>query len=610
ELTSLLSLVPLENEECYKFAMLCKDEGEEVAKRNRASIFSLPMSLTAKQNYKTLNLFVTNAALSSCKSTQQRDVIAYLDEFVLNIRHSKTLSDLLGARNERRPRRADSTDTDTDKDKDTDSAPQALPFSLRYITGVGSKPARYATGRYDSGDRYDPGSPRHLVERLLNLRSQIDLDVQSQLRMEGNNIISETQGTDDFPTIHSRAEANKRMFYYPMRNIKGETGRPGGGRKEGGRAEDDDEEYVSDFDDWLDDGAFSAQGRSEGAGKDREKADREKGRFLEKLRLMGDELVRQRYSVASQLNLTVHMLNASYHHDRQDYLRRLEGRVRYVEGMMEDVSGYSTAEDGTDTLHIASQGFSLDDTSDLYFLLDPETDGLFTSTSSIYSPGTAPLSQSDLSELENVGLVNRKGWRQEDGSQVQTAEKGERQKVGVSLMDPPRNKPPPPPPAPRDGFGDGRREEDESNRRRGDDRDIGFCGIEEFYKLGPGASVRSVGTTTNSEDGLRYMCLQARLATAEVVRRWVIYDDAINFLEGGMSAVLEAAREAKGEGAEVELGELGGGVPDAKTDTGTGEGLDEGDGDGDGTPLIGTPDGDEEGPSPFFGGQYGKVLRM
>jgi hypothetical protein len=85
-------------------------------------------------------------------------------------------------------------------------------------------------------------------------------------------------------------------------------------------------------------------------------------------------------------------------------------------------------------------------------------------------------------------------------------------------MDPPRDKPPPPPPAPRDGFGDGRREEDESNRRKGDDRDIGFCGIEQFYKLGAGASVSSCCLLLSAAVACSYCLLLAAVCLVALER--------------------------------------------------------------------------------------------
>jgi len=352
DIVQLMSLIARENDECYKFAALNRDEGEEIAKRNRASVFSSidvkwPGPLL-KANFEVLNLFVTNFALDRCKKRKGEELATYLKDFVENISYSKTLSDLLTIRNRQKEdgrsskagtgRSSSSSSSSSGGggggDFDDSVASQAtspssstssvlttaLPFSLRLTVGVGSStaPAAYPTGRnarYMDRDSYAPGSPRHLLERLLVLRQQVDDEERDQLRMEGNRII--TSDNSEFPSIHSRVGNNQRLFFTPNINIKNAnavpppaptptnekeeeeeeeeeeendydnveaeynekvvatTTRPAGeytvfaindGKTQATEEDEDDNAYISDFDDWMEGQLEKQQARTASAG--------------------------------------------------------------------------------------------------------------------------------------------------------------------------------------------------------------------------------------------------------------------------------------------------------------------------------------------------------
>jgi hypothetical protein len=68
ELQRLLSLVVLENEEAVRYANIASDDGEEVARKNRKTLFDASYTDGMVACFTKLDLFVTNAALDMVRS--------------------------------------------------------------------------------------------------------------------------------------------------------------------------------------------------------------------------------------------------------------------------------------------------------------------------------------------------------------------------------------------------------------------------------------------------------------------------------------------------------------------------------------------------------------
>jgi hypothetical protein len=142
ELQNILSLILEENVEAVNYATLCLREGEDAARRQRRPLLDpqafSPDSITENMVscFNKLDLLITNMALDkiryrySCDNrNEQRE---YLDQFVMKIGSSQTLARLLSQSPNQRTSEAAA--------------------------------ARY---KRNAADHHIPGSPRHLVERLM-----------------------------------------------------------------------------------------------------------------------------------------------------------------------------------------------------------------------------------------------------------------------------------------------------------------------------------------------------------------------------------------------------------------------------------------------------------
>ena len=133
EVRTLLTLVVEENVEAVRFATISIDDGEEIARKNRKSLFgSGEVSEQMIHCFHKLDLWVTNLALDYVRTGYIRDNnksphITYLNEMVENIDSSQTLARLLQQSPNLRTSEA---------------------ASLRY--------------QRNNADHHTPGSPRHL----------------------------------------------------------------------------------------------------------------------------------------------------------------------------------------------------------------------------------------------------------------------------------------------------------------------------------------------------------------------------------------------------------------------------------------------------------------
>lgn len=142
ELQHIVSIILVENIEAVNYATMSVREGEDVARRHRKSLLDpqefLPQSITENMVacFNKLDLLITNMALDKVRSRynseQKNEQLEYLDQFVMKIDSSQTLARLLSQSPNQRTSEAAA--------------------------------ARY---KRNAADHHIPGSPRHLIERLM-----------------------------------------------------------------------------------------------------------------------------------------------------------------------------------------------------------------------------------------------------------------------------------------------------------------------------------------------------------------------------------------------------------------------------------------------------------
>ena len=151
DMMSQIPLILKENAESAKYAATCLQDGENAARRNRKPVLPLSSTTETMATFASLNMLITNAALSEMRSElfalQKKQYIEYLDEFVENVAQSGTLDDLLrrGSKNVRK-----------------------IGVNFRkWQEGVEEEESLKSKEQDVLSDVHKPGSPRHLVERLM-----------------------------------------------------------------------------------------------------------------------------------------------------------------------------------------------------------------------------------------------------------------------------------------------------------------------------------------------------------------------------------------------------------------------------------------------------------
>jgi len=156
DMMSQLPLILKENAESAKYAATCLQDGENAARRNRKPVLPLSSNTETIATFASLNMLITNAALSDMRSElfalQKKQYVEYLDEFVENVAQSGTLDDLLrrGSKNVRK------------------IAVNFRKWQEGVSSGVEEEEESLKSKEQDVlSDVHKPGSPRHLVERLM-----------------------------------------------------------------------------------------------------------------------------------------------------------------------------------------------------------------------------------------------------------------------------------------------------------------------------------------------------------------------------------------------------------------------------------------------------------
>jgi len=217
------------------------------------------------------------------------------------------------------------------------------------------------------------------------------------------------------------------------------------------------------------DSSRSSSSRSSRNNDDMREKDDENNVSADDVSILSEDLMNFRNKLASQLNLTLMMMNATHQLDALDVHRKIINKqlTPLLEGLMDEQSSSSTTTTTTllsssssspikifrmnRAVYIKSKAFKLDDNStDLFYIIeDPSTDdddrgsrngddGNLLPISSIRTdlaqswedPWQDPSSSSSDS---TVSKSNRVGWAVTDSTQVQPGMKGLRQKLLVSV---------------------------------------------------------------------------------------------------------------------------------------------------------------------------------
>ena len=176
--------------------------------------------------------------------------------------------------------------------------------------------------------------------------------------------------------------------------------------------------------------------------------------------ILSEDLMNFRNKLASQLNLTLMMMNATHQLDALDVHRKIINKqlTPLLEGLMDEQSSSSTTTTTSSSpikifrmnraVYIKSKAFKLDDNStDLFYIIeDPSTDDNdrggrnddddgnllpISSTRTDLTPSWEGPSPSSSDSTGSKG--NRVGWAVTDSTQVQPGMKGQRQKLLVSV---------------------------------------------------------------------------------------------------------------------------------------------------------------------------------
>jgi hypothetical protein len=438
DMMSQLPLILKENAESAKYAATCLQDGENAARRNRKPVLPLSSNTETIATFASLNMLITNAALSEMRSElfalQKKQYIEYLDEFVENVAQSGTLDDLLrrGSKNVRK------------------IAVNFRKWQEDVSSGVEEEEESLKSKEQDVlSDVHKPGSPRHLLERLM---------------LQGLATSSINRDND------RKNNAKNKM----KRKINNDED-----RKED---EDEDIDVQSLAQSLIDSRAMVAESFIEILNSKKERLLQTNGGYSEIIETNGGySKVHVNGVVSPALEVSTFTYNSP---------------VLQINTTFDDNFNNITNENGTDFRVTAGK------------------------------PPTLPNDMS--SEVQTFG---KQGWKAEDGSQTKADTSGTRQKSLTSVLDPPNQRPPQPP------------------KRNGNDIEIiegpndvdyldeDFGSINDFIDLGSNTRIRIVGIT--EEENKKFACLEAiggLLPIGFIFRRWVDYNDAVNFLDNNMNS--------------------------------------------------------------------------
>lgn len=200
DMLSQLPLILKENAESAKYAATCLQDGENVARKNRRPVLSSSSSPDSIKTFSSLNMLITNSALNQMKvdlySQQKKHFVEYLNEFVENVAQSGTLDDLLkrGSKNVRKI---------------------AVNFR-KWQEGPSAGLAEDDNEMIDSNskdiynDVHKPGSPRHLLERLMLqglASSSFENNMKGTKKRKINNDKDRKEDEDEDVDVQSLAQS-------------------------------------------------------------------------------------------------------------------------------------------------------------------------------------------------------------------------------------------------------------------------------------------------------------------------------------------------------------------------------------------------------------------
>lgn len=611
-----LELILQEHKEALVFAEVCRLEDEAIAKRSRRNLLTKPhqQNHLFSSSFQTLNLFVTNFALERLRQALVAEnlvtVWQALEDFVENVSYSKALYDAIQDRKNGVP---------TEEEKEQRATDPKL-FSLVLTAGTGVSPKEAQS----FAPAYQPGSPRHLLERLLLLPNQAQLENLERGRVEGNRAgNSQSNRRRLFPSQKSLAEQNEERRLHQQKIEQYRQRISGGDSMEQGQRDDDDDQEEEDEEEGqidfggpdddvevddlqslllkkLDPSMMSQLFDVESSEEEKENLytsdyqmaelgeteESESFEVRERKLALGEELMDMRTEVVKQLQQELAQLNSSFHEREKPTFYKQMSRVLNNEGpaalrrrelLRAGELGVLQMRRLRGPVFIRSTGMPLDGNStDLFYLIhdqdDPDSpEDSEPSDDEQPTSATTPngVYLKDIWGLQGEEDTGRTGWRVEEtppgleGSTTKTGTEGLRQRLPVSVMDPPGGEPPSRN-GPVDGPPDGP-EENDADRNLVDFGDIDYADISLFRSLGPGAMVRIIGMADNEDDGQRYICLEGKIQDIrgyQVIRAWVRYSDAIGFLDG--SALDKSESRKSDSDSDAGGGDspfFGGGIP-------------------------------------------------
>lgn len=434
DMISQLPLILKENAEAAKYAATCLQDGDSTARRNRKPVLPVNSTTDSILTFSSLNMLITNAALSEMRADlyaeQKKQYVEYLDEFVENVAQSGTLDDLLrrGSKNVRRIavnfRKWQEGSSEIEEAEESSSS------------SVESKENDILT------DVHKPGSPRHLIERLMLqglASSSVNVD-----RKNGKNRLKRKINNDE------------------------------------DRKEDEDE----DID----------------------------------VQSLAQSIIDSRAMVAESFNDILINKKRSFKEQEKTFSELIETNGGYAKVQ---VNGVVSPGLEVSTFSYKSPALQINTTFEGNFNKTANETGTDFRTTA----GKPPTLPNDVNG-GNVEQYGKPGWKAEDGSQTKADTSGTRQKSLISVLDPPRQRPPAPP------RRNGNNIEIIERPNNVDYMDEDFGSINDFIELGPNTRIRIVGIT--EEENKRFACLEAMggiLPIGFIFRRWVDYNDAVNFLD-------------------------------------------------------------------------------
>eukprot|EP00597_Dinobryon_sp_UTEXLB2267_P015194 CAMPEP_0170105996 /NCGR_PEP_ID=MMETSP0020_2-20130122/5108_1 /TAXON_ID=98059 /ORGANISM="Dinobryon sp., Strain UTEXLB2267" /LENGTH=568 /DNA_ID=CAMNT_0010330233 /DNA_START=168 /DNA_END=1873 /DNA_ORIENTATION=- len=503
-----LEIISIENAQSLKYTEMVINQGESIANINRVFLYQPLRKQLSSANDDVMNSYLTIA--NELNPVTQLKELKFFEDFVEDISNARIIADLISSPSE-----------------------QLQPVYQSF---------REAFNQYIT----QLGSPRHLLESLnvAAKKREMDSESQGQSSMPPTSLTNQpTINTERFPVLMREKEdySGEDAADFSVADLYDAMAED--------EYEDDDEDSSVDFVKTI----LGANPAGKTPPKNAARA--------EPFRFQGSRWRMPPESAALEVNVTEIASALMTHRSTvaAELLANSKGDADLIQSELLLVREAITLVSFEDTVQLTakqvaalSAGFTIGGppSEHLYrYILDPLSNNTLKSlerdaaeddpeASSTFA-GKPPSEGTSTDSSGAVGSEDTgpKGWRvmEADEDQTQTASEALRQKLVVSLLDPPMNWDPPQSSSLDDSNAKGGDEIIET-RNPVDFGDIPFGDIRMFKELlakGIDAVIRSVGRFEDVDDGEQYICLEAKLAEPYgVLRRWVRYNEAVEFMRG------------------------------------------------------------------------------